>query len=188
MFDHSRHLAFATIGLLMLLGTTSCDTHDPSSPASPSSSSTAASPTSSTPHTFAELATHPCNALDAADTAGFSVTRPGAEQPGAAGGCFWTTPTTGFSFYPHPSSDLTTPLPPAPGATAITVAQHRAVQIRESLPNGKEAGCTVTVAATGGGSFNVEVAIAGAGSDTAPIVDTCALGIDIATTILSHLT
>ncbi|WP_040700184.1 hypothetical protein [Nocardia vinacea] len=61
---------------------------------------------------------------------------------------------------------MTTPLPPAPGATAITVAEHRAVQIRESLPNGKQAGCTITVAATVGGSFNVEVAIVGAGSET----------------------
>ncbi|MFI6361175.1 DUF3558 family protein [Nocardia sp. NPDC050630] len=187
MFDLSRYRTLTTIGLLILLATTACDTHDASSTASPSTNSPAVSPTSTTPHTFADLGTHPCSALDVADTTRFGVTAPGTEQPGAARGCFWTTPTTGFSFYPHPSSDLTTPLPPVPGATAITVADHRAVQIRQSLPQGKEAGCTITVATTTGGSFNVEVAIAGAGSDTAPVVDTCALGIDIATAVLSHL-
>ncbi|MEV4241027.1 DUF3558 family protein [Nocardia sp. NPDC049737] len=187
MFDLSRYHTLTAIGLLMLLGTTACDADDPSSPASPSTSPSAVSPTRTTPRTFADLATHPCSALDAADTTRFGVTAPGTEQPGAARGCFWTTPTTGFSFYPHPSSDLTTPLPPVPGATAITVADHRAVQIRQSLQDGKEAGCTITVATTTGGSFNVEVAIAGAGSDTAPVVDTCALGIDIATAVLSHV-
>lgn len=192
---HSRcrtgnRYSLTAVGLFMVLGTaTGCGPgagdsgpHE-SLPSTPSTSAANAT----VPRTFAELATHPCDALDETDRAGFVITAAGSVQPGAPGGCFWMTHTIGLSFYPRPSFDLTTPLPPAPGATEISVAGRRAVRIRESLPNGKEAGCTITVAVAADASFNIEVAIAGAGSSPAPAVDSCALGTDVATAVLAHL-